>query len=313
MKKALTLALLLFLLAACTPASEASPCYKAEFIDHVTLDVPVQSGTTVMPGTHFTKTWEVMNSGTCEWNESFVLVHTGGDPMGAEDLVLPSVPAGRTVDLSLRLSAPSQPGTYTGAWMLRAGTGELFGIGPAGDRPLTADLVVPDLPAGVAYDFAQVLCLARWDSGRATFLPCEGDADEQGVLDGFVRLAPNGTIEVKPNNQVNGWIAGYFPPITVQNGDHFRATVGCVDENPDCDIAFMLKLNTDGTDRPAVEEGALGNPYLLAGGQIIEIDIDLSIWQGKQVTLILYMYENGTGRTLDAIGYWRAARIENSE
>ena len=312
MKNIFASALFALLLAMCSSAPIASSCERAEFIDHVLVDVPVEEGTALMPGTHFTKTWQVLNAGTCAWGEGYALVHTGGHALsGAPEIALPAVAAGETVDLSLRLTAPSLLGTYTSEWMLRNAAGALFGVGPQGDRPLTAALVVPELPAGVVYDFAQVMCLARWDSDRASFLPCEGLNDEQGMLDGYVSLAPNGTIEVKPNNQPNGLIAGYFPPVTVQAGDHFRATVGCVDENPNCEIVFMLKYRVDEGGQTSADEIIFTNPFPLSGEQITDIDMDLSALQGNVVTFILFMQENG-GRSLDAIGYWLNPRIENT-
>lgn len=307
MKNWIGIAMLTLILAACATAGADSVCDKAQFVEHVILDVPVQQGTAVMPGIHFTKTWEVLNVGTCDWTTGYALVFTAGEPMGAaEEIALSaSVAVGESVDLSVRLTAPVSAGDHTGEWMLRNADGETFGVGPSGVKPLTVVLSIPELPAGVVYDFAQILCLARWDSGRAEFLPCEGENDEQGQLDGYVRLAPNGTIEVKPNNQEGGWIAGIFPSTTIQPGDHFLATVGCVDENPDCEIAFIIKVMT------ISEQFIIGNPQAVSGDSTESFDVDLSALAGQEISFILYMEENG-GRSLDAIGYWLNARIENS-
>ncbi|MEX2160841.1 MAG: NBR1-Ig-like domain-containing protein [Anaerolineales bacterium] len=306
MKRAIFVLLPGLLLAACASAQPAPVCDKALFVDHVILDVPVQEGTTVMPGTVFTKTWEVRNDGTCDWTGEYALVHTGGEAMAAdEEIALPPVASGEVVDLSVRMTAPGDAGSYESEWMLRNAAGELFGVGPQGDRPLTAELVVPELPSGVVYDFTQVLCLARWDSGRAEFLPCDGEDDEQGGLDGYVRVAPNGTIEVKPNNQQGGWIAGYFPPTVIQDGDRFRATVGCVDEDASCNISFTVRVLIGG------DQLILGEAQAVAGDEVAEIDIDLSALAGKEVTVILYMEENG-GRSLEAVGYWRNPTIERA-
>ena len=312
MKSLLIIVVACFMVAACTSATASSTCDRATFIEHVILDVPVEEGTELMPGTHFTKTWQVLNAGTCDWTEDYALVHTGGDAFGGpEEVPLPEVAAAETVELSLRLTAPRQPGTYDGEWMLRNPAGRLFGVGPQGDRPLRASLVVPELPAGVIYDFSQIICLARWDSGRATFLPCEGQDDEQGLLEGYVRLAANGAIEVKPNNQANGFIAGYFPPVTVQVGDHFRATVGCVDENPDCAVAFIVKYRIEESSLVSPEEVNLTDLIPLSGGETLDIDMDLSALTGNVVTFVLFTQKNG-GRSLDGIGYWLNPRVENN-
>jgi hypothetical protein len=303
---------------ACSPAPANAVCDSAQFIDHVIVDVPVQDGTVVMPGTIFTKTWQVLNDGSCEWTEEYSLVHVGGNPMGVEDAVVDlatPVPAGQVFDFSLKMIAPSEPGTYTSEWMLRNPAGETFGVGPEGERPLSVELVVPELPDNVVYDFSQVVCLAQWHSERTTFLSCEGVDDEAGILDGYVRLntepALEGSsrgnppvIEMKPNNQQGGWLAGFFPPTTIRQGDHFMATVGCMDGFPECSVLFQVDYELeDGTHETLAE---LAQVFDDVPG---EIDIDLSTLAGKEVTLVLVVRENG-GASREARAYWLNARIE---
>jgi hypothetical protein len=302
----LTLALFAILLAACAGASFGTACDEAQFIEHVIYDVPVQQGTLVMPGTHFTKGWQVRNVGTCDWSTEYSLFQTNGPDLGEEQTVPLHDPiaAGTTSDILVRLTVPSDPGTYTAEWMLQNAAGELFGVGPEGDRPLTMEILVADLPAPIVYDFSQVVCLAEWHTARAEFLSCEGSDDEQGIQDGYVRVEREGIIEVKPNNQQEGSIAGYFPPTTIQAGDHFLATVGCVDERPNCALAFMLIFETpDGT------QAVINHPETVEGDVRVEFDLDLSFLAGQEVRLILWVEENG-GRSLDGIGYWQNARIE---
>lgn len=320
MKRLFLLPFLGFLFAACSAAPVSSTCDSAQFIDHVILDVPVQEGTVVMPGTLFTKTWQVLNDGQCDWTMEYALVHTAGDPMGAADVAIDlpaAVPSGQTVDLSIPMVAPDEPGTYTSEWMLQNANGELFGFGPENDRPLTVELVVPELPAGVVYDFNQVVCLAQWHSNRATFLSCDGVDDEDGVLNGYVRLntdpALEGSsrgnppaIEMKPNNQQGGWLAGFFPPVTIHEGDHFLATVGCMEGFPDCSVLFRLDYELeDGT------HGTLAELPQVFDDVPGEFDVDLSSLSGQGVTLVLVVLEND-GVSREARGYWLNARVENA-
>lgn len=313
-----TIFVLAFLLAACSAAPTTTECNSAQFVDHVILDVPVQADTTVMPGTIFTKTWQILNDGSCEWTTDYALVHIGGETLGAPDVVvsLPTaVPSGQTVDVSVPMVAPIAPGTYRSEWMLQNADGETFGVGPAGDRPLAVELVVPELLAGVIYDFNQVVCLAQWHTDRAQFLPCEGVDDEEGILDGFVRLNSNPAlegktrdnppvIEMKPNNQQGGWIAGFFPPITIREGNHFLATVGCMDGFPGCSVLFRVDYElSDGTHASLSEHDQVFDE------STGEFDIDLSALAGKQVTLVLVVLENG-GISKEAHGFWLNARIE---
>lgn len=315
------IALVAFTLAACAPASEAplAPvCDQVQFVDHVIVDVPVQQGTTVMPGTIFTKTWQVRNSGACDWGEGYALVHTGGRPMNPEEeIAIPAVASGETVDLSIRMRAPGTPGGYASEWMLRNPEGVLFGFGAEGDKPFTVELIVADLPAGVIYDFTQMVCLARWDSARAQFLPCDGEDDEHGDLDGYVRVnidpALEGqtrgnppVIEMKPNNQRENWISGFFPPITVAAGDHFLATVGCMDGNGGCSVTFKLEAQT-----PDGVITTLGEWHHVFDETPAKVEVDLSPLTEQEVTLILTLKDNG-GRRPEARGFWLDPRIENS-
>ena len=223
MHKVIPITFFALLLSACSALGSFSNCDQATFVDHVILDVPVEDGTIVMAGTHFTKTWEVQNSGSCAWSSAYGLVHSGGDALGApEEIALPDVAPGATVDISVPMTAPTAPGDYSSQWMFVNADGEQFGVGPDGDQPLEASLAVPQLPPHVVYDFTQVVCLARWDSGRATFLPCEGEDDDQGQTDGYVRVNSDPAlensshnnppvIEVKPNNQQDFLDSGLLP------------------------------------------------------------------------------------------------------
>ncbi len=308
----------LLLLAACQPANLILACDKAQFIDHVILDVPVEQGGTLMPGVHFTKAWLVKNEGSCDWSLDYSLVQVGGPDMG-EDAVVPlhdPVAAGETAEIAIRLTAPAEPGSYSAEWMLQNADGEQFGTGPNGDRPLSFEFVIPELPAGVVYDFTQMVCLARWDSDRASFLPCEGVDDEQGLQDGYVRVnsdpALEGStrdnppvIEVKPNNQASGSIAGFFPPITIQEGDRFAATIGCMDANPGCSVLFRLEAQFLDGGREVIAEWAE-----VSDEAPTDVSVDLSDLADQEVTLILVVQENG-GRSLEAKAFWLDARVEH--
>ncbi len=112
-----------------TPSPTALPCNWAQFI----ADVTYPDGTEVEAGTTFVKTWRLKNIGSCAWTTAYTLIFDHGDRMGAPaDLNLPrTVAPGETVDISVELQAPADPGTYKGYFRLRADDGEVFGIGGA--------------------------------------------------------------------------------------------------------------------------------------------------------------------------------------
>jgi hypothetical protein len=91
-------------------------------------DVTVPDDTEMDPNEDFTKTWRVRNSGTCNWNADFRLVFVSGDQMGAPASVsVPATAAGATVDVSIEMTAPNDPGTYRSNWKMQSDEGTVFG------------------------------------------------------------------------------------------------------------------------------------------------------------------------------------------
>lgn len=80
------------------------------------------------PNETFQKTWRVINNGSRSWTADYHLVLMQGDLLGtlAENPV-PLVYPGETVDLSLYITTPDQPGNYRSVWQLRNDKGEFFG------------------------------------------------------------------------------------------------------------------------------------------------------------------------------------------
>ncbi len=100
-------------------------------------DVSIPAGTVLKPSESFTKTWKVQNNGTCNWALQFRLVFIGGDRMdgdpGGIGKVIESL---KWTQVSVALTAPKQPGKYTGTWRLGSQTGSPFG------STLTVSIVV---------------------------------------------------------------------------------------------------------------------------------------------------------------------------
>ena len=114
-------------------------------------DVTIPDGTQLSTGEVFTKTWRLQNRGTCTWTPDYMLVFSGGDPMGSTTAVrLPGyVAPGQTVDVSVTLTAPTSTGYYTGYWMLRNPSGALFGAGDKANEAFYVEIKTKvDLPSG---------------------------------------------------------------------------------------------------------------------------------------------------------------------
>ena len=87
--------------------------------------------TQVTPGQSFTKTWKVLNSGTCAWEAGFVFNNVGGDAMDGKAVTLnQSVEPGRQYEFSVPMVAPTdQSGEVQGTWRLSDANGSFFGDG----------------------------------------------------------------------------------------------------------------------------------------------------------------------------------------
>ncbi|MBI3763683.1 MAG: hypothetical protein HY260_17710, partial [Chloroflexi bacterium] len=92
-------------------------------------DVTVPDNTVFLPGTAFTKTWRMKNSGSCKWNGSYSLAFVAGNAMGgpATVSIVGEVTPGSNYDVSANFVAPTAPGTYKGVWQMRNGSGAFFG------------------------------------------------------------------------------------------------------------------------------------------------------------------------------------------
>ena len=100
------------------------PCNKALFVSETIPDDTEFAG-----GEAFTKSWTFKNIGTCTWNTNYKLVFATGDAMSGPVSVnmANAVAPDAQVTFSVDLTAPTDPGTYTGYWKLQADDDEQFG------------------------------------------------------------------------------------------------------------------------------------------------------------------------------------------
>ncbi len=300
-----------------TPTSPpVSACDKAQFI----ADVTIPDGTLMAPGQVFDKTWRLKNIGTCTWTTAYKLVFVSGEQMGGPvEANLPrDVPSGSTVDLTVRLTAPSLAGTYRGYWQFKNASGVLFGIGTPAVKPWWVEIRVsgatptatPPPPAGdTLYDFVAHACEAQWVSGAGN-LPCPGS---EGDARGFVRLLSNPRLEngvidsrpgllTVPQNVYNGYIQGIYPPIQVQAGDRFESVVNCEYGATSCLVVFRLDYRIG--SGPTQTLWAFGERY---EGLYYRADLDLSALAGQEVRFVLTVLANGSASGDRAL--WVAPRI----
>ncbi len=110
-----------------TPQPSHTPAACLPDLEFV-RDVTVPDGTKLSAGESFVKTWQVRSSGCAAWEPGTRLVFVAGDRMNASERVdVPHTPPGETVDISVSMEAPGQPGTYKGYWHMQGPDGRRFG------------------------------------------------------------------------------------------------------------------------------------------------------------------------------------------
>jgi len=113
--------------AATTSSSTAVGCADSIFV----ADTTIPDGTAEKPGTVFTKTWRMQNTGTCTWGVGFKLAFAYGSEMGGGNFNITRkydfVAPGATKDIGVKLTAPTVPNTYKGCWKMQTDQGYWFG------------------------------------------------------------------------------------------------------------------------------------------------------------------------------------------
>lgn len=128
-------------------AGETAPGYRSNIVDPTPFLLPLQGGadqgpraryiadldatldgSVLLPGTSFTKIWQMVNTGTTAWGEGYQFVLVDGPSLGAQHR-LPAPPClpGQTTAVTVAFVTPPNPGEYTSTWSLVDPQGNLFG------------------------------------------------------------------------------------------------------------------------------------------------------------------------------------------
>lgn len=271
-----------------TEEIEDVACLQADFVE----DVTIEDRSVLDESEPFTKIWRLENIGECTWTTDYQVVFDSGYKMGAPYAMhLPkTVEPGETVDISLDMAAPDSPGTYTGYWMLKSDKGEYFGVGDDGITPFWVRINVTEDEENVLYNFAENTCEAGWESSVEEDIQCPS---EENFDEGFVQEVEMPKLEdgitynepailTYPDSGKGGYMVGRFPDITIEEGDHFRATIGCQYGAQDCNVTYTVRVAVTG-------EGfeKLGQWREVYEGLFYPIDIDLSNYAGMEIEIVL--------------------------
>lgn len=111
-----------------TSSVGAAACYNSAFAG----DVTIPDGTQMSPGQSFTKTWRMLNNGSCAWEPGFIFNIVGGESMGGVAVTLNQrVEPGRQIEISVPMVVPKdKTGELKGTWRLADANGNYFGETP---------------------------------------------------------------------------------------------------------------------------------------------------------------------------------------
>lgn len=118
-----------------TASSTSSRCNQAAA--GVPFDLTISDGSKLEPGEFFTKTWRLVNTGTCQWTQNYAVVWLYGNLTIPRNIkyLNDTVSPGESIDIEVEMTAPSQTGEYLSYWKLQSVNGEKFGIGPQSASP----------------------------------------------------------------------------------------------------------------------------------------------------------------------------------
>ncbi|MCC6167652.1 MAG: PD40 domain-containing protein [Caldilineaceae bacterium] len=128
MKRLWLLALLALLALAWLPAPGVAAATCSDAAELVETELDPADGM-ALPDDAVTVTWTVRNAGDCTWDRNYRLLFVSGDRLGGSRTarLRTTVTPGATLTISLDLTAPAEPGSYSGIWRLRGPEGATFG------------------------------------------------------------------------------------------------------------------------------------------------------------------------------------------
>jgi hypothetical protein len=202
-----------------TATTQPPPCNQASV--GTPFDVTIPDGTQFKPGTTFTKTWRLENSGACTWTNEYAVVWVFGDAMGISQTryLREPVRPGEVLEISVDMVAPSLPGTYQSYWKLRNTEGEMFGIGPHGESSFWARIEVIETRTATPTWLPTATTTPLVFNDGTAFLVDEESLDldsgrRNDYFEGDIALELNrdDELELKPVNEARLAIYGNQPP-----------------------------------------------------------------------------------------------------
>jgi hypothetical protein len=101
-------------------------CNNATFM----IDKPIDK-TVLKPAKQFDKIWELMNSGTCAWDQGYSFRFKSGERLQGEDIIInlkdEFTQPGHSQTFIVPMWTPGNAGEYIGYWQMKGDDGQWFG------------------------------------------------------------------------------------------------------------------------------------------------------------------------------------------
>lgn len=104
-------------------------CNNATFVAETIPD-----GTVIVPAKKFSKAWELLNSGTCTWDEGYSFDFKSGEQMQGDNVTMTKqsnsgdfTAPGHTQTFVIHMWTPGTAGEYKGYWQMKGDDGNWFG------------------------------------------------------------------------------------------------------------------------------------------------------------------------------------------
>lgn len=131
-------------------------------------DITIPDETTLAPAATFTKTWRIVNNGTCVWGPTYTLTHYSEERMAAPDSVpLGITYPGQNLDISVDLTAPNSTGRHQANFVIKNPAGLIMNIGEDSRLWVVINVAV----GGAAASTTAVTGTAAATSAPATLAP----------------------------------------------------------------------------------------------------------------------------------------------
>lgn len=128
-----------------TSVPAAPVVLRASFV----TDNTIPDGFVIPAGSHFVKSWKIVNDGTADWPKASRLAFMGGDRLGtssaSSEFTVGDVQPGVSIDVNVEFVAPPVVGHYISYWCMQDADGTTFG------HRLWCDIEVVDSPEHSAH------------------------------------------------------------------------------------------------------------------------------------------------------------------